>query len=178
MDDRDKIKKLLGPALGVGAIIVLVAVVMLVGQPSTAEKPETPGRPAGRPHAAAPKTLSDGTAPGAADPDLKDIGDGLKVRDLKEGEGPEVRPMATVVMHYTGWLTDGTSFDSSRTRGEPLESPLGRLIQGWQKAIPGMKPGGVRKLVIPPELGYGSQRNQGIPANSTLVFEVELVSSH
>ncbi|HEX4612677.1 MAG TPA: FKBP-type peptidyl-prolyl cis-trans isomerase, partial [Urbifossiella sp.] len=122
-----------------------------------------------------PATLTDGTAPGADDPGLKDIGGGLKVRDLKEGTGATCEPGATVVAHYTGWLQNGKVFDSSRPRGEPTEFSLGKVVPGWQKGIPGMKIGGVRKLVIPPEMAYGAGGRPGIPPNSTLVFEVELV---
>lgn len=122
----------------------------------------------------APK-LSDGTDPNAPDPGLKDIGEGLKIRDIKEGSGDPVKEGATVTIHYTGWLTTGEVFDNSRPRGEPNTFGLGGLVQGWQKGIPGMKPGGVRKLVVPPELGYGSKDKGDIPPNSTLIFEVELV---
>jgi peptidylprolyl isomerase len=121
--------------------------------------------------------LSDGTAPGADDPGLKPIGaQGLKYRDIQVGDGPECPPGAHVVMDYTGWLTDGSIFDSSMKPGNPpLDMSLNRLIKGWQEGVPGMKVGGIRKLVIPPELGYGASGQPGIPANSTLVFEIELL---
>ncbi|MFO0798082.1 MAG: FKBP-type peptidyl-prolyl cis-trans isomerase [Gemmataceae bacterium] len=124
---------------------------------------------------AGPEKLSDGTAPGAEDAALKDVGGGLKVRDLKVGSGAECRPGATVLAHYTGWLTNGKVFDSSVARGAPIDFSLNEVVAGWQRGIPGMKVGGVRKLVIPPDLAYGSQPKPGIPPNSTLVFEVELV---
>src|SRR5690349_1248965 len=75
---------------------------------------------------------------------------GLEIWDVKEGKGEAAKPGATVVIHYTGWLTDekATKFDSSVDRGEKAEFPLGRLIKGWQEGIPGMKPGGVRRLKI------------------------------
>lgn len=102
---------------------------------------------------------------------------GLEVMDVKVGEGDAVKPGATVVVHYTGWLTDekGTKFDSSRDRGEKATFPLTGLIKGWQEGVPGMKPGGVRKLKIPAALGYG-ERGVGdkIPGGATLVFEIEL----
>jgi peptidylprolyl isomerase len=120
--------------------------------------------------------LADGTAPGADDPGLKPLGTGgLKYRDLKEGNGAPVQPGAKVTIHYIGWLTNGTVFDSSHKRGKPATFELGGLIKGWQEGIPGMKPGGIRKLVIPPELGYGPQDKENIPPNSTLIFEVELI---
>jgi FKBP-type peptidyl-prolyl cis-trans isomerase len=122
--------------------------------------------------------LSDGTAPGADDPNLKPIGsNGLKYRDLKEGDGPVCPEGATPIMDYIGWLTSGGNpFDSSWKPGrEPLDMSLGRLIKGWQQGVPGMKVGGIRKLVIPPSLAYGSEDKGDIPPNSTLVFEIELL---
>ena len=120
--------------------------------------------------------LSDGTAPGADDPGLRDIGGGLKIRDLKEGTGTPVPEGGTVTVHYTGWLTDGKMFDSSHKQGEPVSFPLRNVVAGWQKGIPGMKPGGIRKLVIPPDLAYGPKGDPPtIPPNATLIFEVELI---
>ena len=79
-------------------------------------------------------------------------------------------------MHYSGWLVDGTMFDSSVKRGQPATFPLNRVIPGWTEGVGGMKPGGKRKLIIPPELGYGATGAGGvIPPNATLVFEVELL---
>jgi FKBP-type peptidyl-prolyl cis-trans isomerase len=105
------------------------------------------------------------------------LSSGVEVWDVKEGTGDPVKPGATVVVHYTGWLTDekGTKFDSSRDRDQKLTFALANVIKGWQEGVPGMKPGGVRKLKVPPELGYGA-RGAGnlIPPNATLVFEIEL----
>jgi peptidylprolyl isomerase len=101
--------------------------------------------------------------------------DGLEIWDVKEGKGEAAKSGAKVKVHYTGWLTDGTVFDSSVGRKEPEEFPLNRLIKGWQEGVPGMKVGGVRRLRIPPELGYGEKERDKIPANSTLVFEIELL---
>ncbi|WP_407936139.1 FKBP-type peptidyl-prolyl cis-trans isomerase [Gemmata algarum] len=100
--------------------------------------------------------------------------------DVKEGKGDAVKAGATVTIHYTGWLTDdkATVFDSSVTRGEKVTFSLDDLIKGWQEGIPGMKPGGVRRLKIPAELGYGVRARGKIPANSVLVFEIELFESN
>lgn len=103
---------------------------------------------------------------------------GLKYSDLKVGTGAEAKAGQTAVVHYTGWLTNGTKFDSSKDRGQPFSFPLGggRVIRGWDEGVQGMKVGGSRKLTIPASLGYGAQGAGGvIPPNATLVFEVELL---
>jgi FKBP-type peptidyl-prolyl cis-trans isomerase len=104
---------------------------------------------------------------------------GLEIWDVKVGKGEAVKPGATVIIHYTGWLTDdkATKFDSSVDRGEKAEFPLNKLIKGWQEGIPGMKPGGVRRLKIPAKLAYGEDGRPGIPGGATLVFEIELFES-
>ena len=103
---------------------------------------------------------------------------GLEIWDVKEGKGDAVKAGGKVKVHYTGWLTNGKVFDSSVTRGEPIEFPLTGVIKGWQDGIPGMKPGGVRVLRIPPELAYG-KRGAGadIGPDATLVFRVELLGA-
>lgn len=104
---------------------------------------------------------------------------GLKYEDQVEGEGAEAAAGQKVTVHYTGWLTDGTKFDSSKDRNDPFVFPLGagRVIRGWDEGVQGMKVGGTRKLTIPAHLGYGSQGAGGvIPPNATLVFEVELLA--
>ena len=102
----------------------------------------------------------------------------LQVEDMVVGTGAEAIKGKLVSVHYTGWLTEGKKFDSSKDRGQPFQFPLGRghVIPGWDQGVEGMKVGGKRKLTIPPELGYGAQGAGGvIPANATLVFEVELL---
>ena len=103
----------------------------------------------------------------------------LEIEDLQVGEGLEVANGDQVTVHYTGWLIDGTKFDSSLDRGKPFTFELGarQVIQGWDRGVRGMQVGGIRKLTIPPELAYGDRAVGGglIPANSTLVFEVKLL---
>ncbi len=102
---------------------------------------------------------------------------GLKVEDIKIGTGQEAATGMTVEVHYTGWLTNGDKFDSSLDRGRPFSFGLGlrQVIKGWDQGVVGMKEGGKRRLTIPPELGYGSREIGPIPANSTLIFEIELL---
>jgi peptidylprolyl isomerase len=102
---------------------------------------------------------------------------GLKIEDIKVGSGAEAKPGNAISAHYTGTLVNGIKFDSSLDRGEPLSFTLGvgQVIKGWDEGIAGMKVGGKRKLIIPPELAYGSRAIGSIPPNSTLIFEVELL---
>jgi peptidylprolyl isomerase len=103
---------------------------------------------------------------------------GLKYQDLVVGNGPSPKAGAKVVVHYTGWLTNGVMFDSSVSRNQPFTFRLGRgeVIKGWDEGVATMHVGGKRKLTIPPGLAYGSKGYAGaIPPNSTLIFEVELL---
>ena len=113
--------------------------------------------------------LSAAAAAGAAE---------LGIEDIAEGAGPAAAPGHRVAIHYDGRLLDGTPFDSSRERGRPFAFTLGRgqVIRGWEIGVEGMKAGGRRRLTIPPELGYGDRDLGIIPPNSTLVFDVELLS--
>jgi FKBP-type peptidyl-prolyl cis-trans isomerase len=101
--------------------------------------------------------------------------DKLQVIDLQEGTGEVVKAGDTVTAHYTGALAkDGTIFQSSLDTGNPATFPLDNVIKGWQEGVPGMKEGGKRRLVIPAADAYGNQAQSGIPANSDLVFDIEL----
>jgi len=132
--------------------------------------------------AEAPATSPPVTPPAAAAPEAA-----VLVTDLVKGVGDEAFPGMVVIVHYTGWLYDpnaknfrGRQFDSSRERGQPFSFHLGsgHVIRGWEQGIPGMKVGGTRRLVIPPELAYGSAGagNGVIPPGATLLFEVELLA--
>ena len=103
---------------------------------------------------------------------------GLKYQDTKVGTGPEAKAGQTAVVHYTGWLTDGTKFDSSKDRGQPFSFPLGggRVIKGWDQGVQGMKVGGRRQLTIPAHLAYGNQSpTPAIKPGETLIFVVDLL---
>ena len=103
---------------------------------------------------------------------------GLKIEDMKEGTGPGVKNGDTVSVHYTGWLQDGTKFDSSRDREEPFHFRVGagKVIKGWDEGLIGMKEGGKRRLIIPPGLAYGARGSPPtIPPNAELTFEIELL---
>jgi len=104
---------------------------------------------------------------------------GLKIEEIAEGSGDTATAGMTVTVHYTGWLENGSKFDSSHDRDDPFSFKLGRgmVIRGWDEGVAGMKVGGKRKLTIPAHLGYGSTGAGGvIPPNATLVFEVELLN--
>jgi peptidylprolyl isomerase len=113
-----------------------------------------------------------------SDDSMTETASGLRYRDDGEGTGREARAGDRVVVHYTGTLENGTKFDSSRDRNKPFEFHLGTgtVIRGWDEGVAGMKVGGRRTLVIPPQLGYGA-RGAGnvIPPNATLNFDVELL---
>ena len=105
---------------------------------------------------------------------------GLEYVDVVQGTGPVAAAGQRVSVHYTGWLTNGTKFDSSGDRGQPFDFPLGggQVIRGWDEGVVGMRVGGKRRLIIPPDLGYGARGAGGvIPPNATLIFDVELLGA-
>ncbi|HEY2783423.1 MAG TPA: FKBP-type peptidyl-prolyl cis-trans isomerase [Fimbriiglobus sp.] len=171
--EPNQLKKIVIPAAAAAAIILLIGCLFLIGNAGTESDGTKP-------------TLADSglddmsqTIPPADSPEFKDIGNGLKVWDVKVGTGAECKPGATVTIHYTGWLLDGTEFDTTRKgRCTPATYALSGLIRGWQKGIPGMKQFGIRRLLIPPSLAYGAGGRTGIPGNSTLLFEIKLLDSH
>ena len=115
--------------------------------------------------------------PGASATEVT-MSDGLKYTDEQIGTGAVATAGKTAVVHYTGWLENGTKFDSSLDRNQPFSFPLGagQVIKGWDEGVQGMKVGGKRTLIIPPDLGYGARGAGGvIPPNATLKFEVQLL---
>ncbi len=142
-------------------------------------------QPATQPTAAATSALpsaaeSDGNAPGipALTGDITTTDSGLRYIDEVAGTGDEAKEGSTATVHYTGWLTDGSKFHSSRDRGEPFAFTIGarRVIAGWEEGVAGMKVGGKRRLIIPFELAYGaSGRPPAIPPAAALIFDVELL---
>jgi FKBP-type peptidyl-prolyl cis-trans isomerase len=115
--------------------------------------------------------------PNTAEGEYVTTDSGLKYRDVKEGDGKEAKTGDAVVVHYTGWLKDGKKFDSSRDRKKRFSFTIGRgVIKGWSEGVAGMKVGGKRILVIPPDLGYGIDGSPpDIPPNAELVFAIELL---
>lgn len=177
------------------AAAIVVCVVALVVIQLTSPKPATvsadplaitasqPNEPAAPP-AAKPIETTAATPPQEeqapmTDSDYTTTPSGLKYKELVKGTGESPSNGQTVEVHYTGTLTDGTKFDSSRDRGQTFKFPIGvgRVIKGWDEGVGSMQVGGRRELVIPPELGYGARGAGGvIPPNATLVFDVELIS--
>lgn len=136
------------------------------------------GGEAGVPEYPAPRHEATATAPTVDVSAMTRTASGLSFLDMEIGEGEEARSGSTVTVYYTGWFLEGEKFDSSVDRGDTFSFPLGggRVIAGWDEGVAGMRVGGWRRLVIPPGLAYGSDGRSGIPPNSTLIFDVELVA--
>jgi FKBP-type peptidyl-prolyl cis-trans isomerase len=167
--------------------IVLVASLALAVACGSSEKKTT--APTGTPAATAASAQPTGTpaataaqsggGPPAVSAQPTVTASGLQIIDIKIGDGAEAVKGHTVSVHYTGWLADGTKFDSSLDRGQPLPFLLGagQLIPGFDEGVVGMKVGGERRLIIPPDLAYGADGYPPlIPANATLTFDVQLIS--
>ena len=155
--------------------IALVASLVLVVACGSNEK-ET-AAPSGTPMATAAQT---GGGPPPVSAQATVTASGLKIIEIKIGTGDEVQKGQTVSVHYTGWLADGTKFDSSLDRGQPISFVLGggQIIPGFDEGVAGMRVGGERRLILPPDLAYGAQgRSPQIPPNAELTFDVQLVSA-
>jgi peptidylprolyl isomerase len=129
--------------------------------------------------APAPETLSFAPALEVDLAAMQRLESGIYVRDVRIGEGPSVSRGDNLAVRYAGWLPDGTMFDATVPPAAPREFRLGagEVIRGWEQGVLGMRVGGQRQIIVPPALGYGSRRIEGIPPNSTLVFLVEIVSA-
>jgi len=163
----------LAAALSAGACTALT-------EPPAPEPVSTETPVAAAPSASAAPTHSAATPPPPAPtaPAAPAVNEKIATTTLKAGKGVAAKVGDKLSMHYVGTLADGKKFDSSRDRNKPFDFVLGQgqVIQGWEQGVAGMKVGEKRKLVIPPSLAYGSQSRPGIPANSTLIFEVELMA--
>ena len=156
---------------------VLARVVAIgFGTPPSVIDPSPPVPPPPSPPALNPTDASGmtDTFPNPNDPNFHDLGDGVKTWDVVVGKGDPVPQGGTVSVFYTGWLAgDGTQFETNRT-GTPLRTPLSGVIQGWQEGVPGMMPGGIRRLFIPAAKAYGAAGSPPkIPPNADLVFEIK-----
>ncbi len=176
MDKKTMLQVLL-PAAAAAGVVLLVGVLIALGDGTG--KPAAGGKGDGATTAAQADTSGTTlTLPPVDAPEWTPGRGGMKVWDVAEGSGEPCKPGATVTIHYTGWTLDGGIFDSSVKRNEPATFPLASLIKGWQEGIPGMKPGGVRRLLIPSDWAYGKKGSPpNIPPDADLVFEVKLIAA-
>jgi FKBP-type peptidyl-prolyl cis-trans isomerase len=168
-------------------IVIIGVLALLVGAIGFMKYSEAPSAPEDHHEGETAEEHAKHSTPPAQRPDQKpstpatSVSSGLKKTDLKIGTGKAAKTGDTVDVHYIGTLTNGTKFDASRDHGNtPFTFTLGAgsVIKGWDEGVVGMKEGGKRKLVIPPDLGYGPNGQGPIPPNATLVFEVELMKVH
>ena len=148
------------------------------GEPKPEAEKADAGTPTGEKVVVEQPKPAEAPASGEKGEEMVTTASGLQYVDMKVGDGPSPNPGKRVRVHYTGWLTDGTKFDSSVDRGEPFvfSIGMGQVIKGWDEGVMSMKVGGKRKLTIPANLGYGARGAGGvIPPNATLVFDVELL---
>jgi len=164
------------------AILIVLAAVLIIyrsiqvsGQ-TQATTAATETSIAATPPVASPSSM-DAQFPGLISDTVKSAS-GLQYKDIVVGNGDTAQAGKTVSVQYTGWLANGTKFDSSLSAGKPFEFTLGKgsVIKGWDEGVAGMKVGSTRILIIPPDLAYGASVNGSIPANSTLVFQVQLLA--
>lgn len=171
----------------VGAASAALSTMALASQPATqpangpspAANPATTAKPATPPPVAAPGDPIPVPVPDLPVISSQELEGGLIIQELKIGDGYEVKPGGAVVAFYHGTLKDtGTEFDSAFKRGEPAAFPLSNVIEGWRRGVPGMKVGGIRRLIVPSAMGYGSAgAGDDIPPNSDLVFVIQLVDA-
>jgi FKBP-type peptidyl-prolyl cis-trans isomerase FkpA len=159
--------------IGLIVVLVIAVIAILVYRDYASKTQVTPTTTAN----ATPTPALDATAPSPS-ANAVTTSDGLIYEDLDVGTGAAAQAGNTVSVYYTGWLADGTKFDSSLDRGQTFDFTLGAgsVIAGWDEGVVGMKVGGIRLLVIPPSLGYGATQYSSIPGNSTLTFEVQLAA--
>ncbi len=155
--------------------IVIAVIALVAGVKFISERPSKPPTPTATTDKPATPNTDSALKPPASKGNEKELSDGLKYEDFEPGKGDAVKSGSTVSVHYTGWLIDGSKFDSSLDRGQPFDVNVGAggVIKGWDLGLVGMKAGGKRKLIIPPHLGYGEGGQGQIPANATLIFLIE-----